>query len=109
MSLGWGLIAIVGLTVLTLVTRGFFFISERELPIPGWLTQGLRYAPLAALAAVVAPELVLQQGQFIDTWRDPRPYAAAAGLAVFFWRRDILSTIAAGMVIFLALRFGLGW
>ena len=34
-----------------LLTRGFFFIGEREIPIPPWLRQGLRYAPLAALAA----------------------------------------------------------
>ena len=41
-----GVIAIVGLAVLTVATRGFFFLTEREIPIPGWLRQGLRYAPL---------------------------------------------------------------
>ena len=58
-----GVIATVGLAVLTVATRGFFFLTEREIPIPGWLRQGLRYAPLAALAAVVLPEIVLTQGQ----------------------------------------------
>ena len=46
-------LAIVGLAVITLVTRGFFLIPEREWPLPTWLREGLRYAPLAALAAVV--------------------------------------------------------
>ena len=109
MSLGWGLVAILGLAVLSVVTRGFFFLTERELPIPVWLTQGLRYAPLAALAAVVAPEVVLTQGHLISTWKDARPFAMLAGLAWFFWRRDILGTILAGMAVLLLLKLGLGW
>ena len=48
---------------ITLLTRTFFLIPRRELPMPGWLPQGLRYAPLAALAAVLVPEIVMTQGE----------------------------------------------
>jgi branched-subunit amino acid transport protein len=109
MSLIEGLLAIFGLTVLTIVTRGFFFLTERELPMPAWLLQGLRYAPLAALVAVIAPEIVMTQGHLIGSWRDARLFAAAAGLAYFFWRRGILGTIVTGMAVLLSLRLGLGW
>lgn len=109
MSLVEGLIAIAGLTVLTILTRGFFFLTERELPMPAWLLQGLRYAPLAALVAVIAPEIVMAQGQLITTWQDARLFAAAAGLAYFAWRRGILGTIVTGMAVLLPLRLGLGW
>ena len=102
-------LAIVGLTVLTVLTRGFFLLTEREIPIPDWLREGLRYAPLAALAAVVVPEVVLTQGQLITTWQDARPYAAVAGAAYYFWRRDILGTILTGMAVLLPLKLGLGW
>jgi branched-subunit amino acid transport protein len=106
---GWeGYIAVIGLAVITVVTRGFFFISEREVPIPNWLRQGLRYAPLAALAAVVVPEIVMQQGRLIATVLDARLYAALAAAAWFWWRRDILGTIVVGMVVLLPLRLGLG-
>ena len=104
-----GVIATVGLAVLTVATRGFFFLTEREIPIPGWLRQGLRYAPLAALAAVVLPEVVLTQGQLIGTWQDARVFAAVAGAGYFWWRRDILGTIVVGMSVLLPLRLGLGW
>ena len=104
-----GLIAIAGLTVLTILTRGFFFLTERELPMPAWLLQGLRYAPLAALVAVIAPDIVMTQGQLITTWKDARLFAAAAGLAYFAWRRGILGTIVTGMAVLLPLRLGLGW
>lgn len=103
------LIAVLGLTVITVVTRGFFFLTEREVPIPAWLRQGLRYAPLAAMAAVVVPEVVMLQGQLIATWQDARLFAVAAGAAWFWWRRGILGTILVGMAVLLPLRLGLGW
>jgi branched-subunit amino acid transport protein len=107
---GWeGVLAVLGLTGLTIATRGAFFLSRREVPIPEWLRQGLRYAPLAALAAVVLPEVLMTGGQFIGHWRDARVFAAIAGAAYFWWRRDILGTIVTGMAVLLPLRLGLGW
>ena len=35
--------------------------------------------------------------------------ALDAGAAWFWWRRDILGTILAGMAVLLPLRLGLGW
>ena len=104
-----GVVVIVGLALITLLTRAFFLLPRREVPLPAWLRQGLRYAPLAALTAVVAPEVLLSQGQLIHTFKDARLYAAAAGAAWFFWRRGILGTIVAGMTVLLSLRFALGW
>ncbi|RZU00583.1 branched-subunit amino acid transport protein [Rivibacter subsaxonicus] len=105
------LLAVVGLTVITVFTRCFFFISEREIAMPGWLKRGLRYAPLAALAAVVVPEIVMVQGELITApWRDARVYSAVVATLYFFcWRRDILGTIVTGMLVLLPLRIGLGW
>lgn len=109
MSTWEAIVAVLGLTVITVVTRGFFFLTEREVPIPAWLRQGLRYAPLAAMAAVVVPEVVMLQGQRIATWQDARLFAVAAGAAWFWRRRGILGTILVGMAVFLPLRLGLGW
>jgi len=102
-------ITIVGLAAITVVTRSFFLFSDRELVLPGWVQRGLRYAPLAALAAVVVPEVVMTQGVLIDTWRDARLFAVAAATAYFLWRRGMLGTIVSGMAVLLALRLGLGW
>jgi branched-subunit amino acid transport protein len=105
----YAVVAILGLGVITVLTRAFFMIPERELPLPGWLKQGLRYAPLAALAAVVAPEVVMTKGELIDTWKDARLFGAAAATAYYFWRRSILGTILSGTAVLLVLRLGLGW
>ena len=103
------LAAIAGMTLISFVTRGFFLLPQRELPLPHWLLQGLRYAPLAALAAVVVPEIVMTQGELIQTWKDPRLFAVAVSTIYFFWRRGILGTIVSGTAVMLALRLGLGW
>lgn len=103
------LVTILGLGVITVVTRCFFLFSERELVLPAWVQRGLRYAPLAALTAVVVPEVVMAHGELIDTWRDARLFAVAAATAYFFWRRGILGTIVTGMAVLVPLKLGLGW
>ena len=109
MSTWEAVIAILGLACITVATRGFFLYPERDLPLPAWLRQGLRYAPLAALAAVVAPEIVMQQGHLIGTFEDARIYATLTATAYFFWRRGILGTIVTGTLVMVGLRTGLGW
>ena len=102
-------IVIVGMAVITLLTRGFFFLQRAQLPMPAWLTEGLRYAPLAAMVAVVAPEIVMTHGHLISTWKDARLYGTAAATAWYFWRRDMFGTIVVGTAVLLTLRLSLGW
>ncbi len=105
----WTLAIIVGLACVTVVARSFFFISSRPWSLPHWAHRGLQYAPIAALAAVIVPEIVMTQGQLVGNWQDARLYAAAAGMAVFFWRHDVLLTMLGGMAVYLPLHLGLGW
>jgi branched-subunit amino acid transport protein len=97
----WTLLVIVGLACVTVVARCFFFLSSRAWSLPGWVQRGLQYAPIAALSAVVLPEVVMAQ--------DARLFAAVAGLAAYAWRRDVLATIVCGMVVYLPLHLGFGW
>lgn len=102
-------LTIAGLALITLLTRSFFLIPHREIPLPAWLQRGLRYAPLGALVAVAVPEVVMSGGEVIDTLLDARIAASLAATAYFFWRRDILGTILSGTAVMLACRLGLGW
>ena len=103
------ILTIVGLGAITVITRSFFLVPDKEVPIPAWLREGLRYAPLAAMAAVVVPELLMTQGELIHTWRDARVFGALAGALYFWWRRGMLGTIVVGTSVMLVLRFVLGW
>ena len=70
MTDGWTLLTIVGMTVVTVITRCFFFISEREWKLPEWAQRGLLYAPIAALTAVIAPDILMANGALAPVWRD---------------------------------------
>jgi branched-subunit amino acid transport protein len=117
MSLQWfnddTLLTIVLMAAITVISRSFFFISDAHWTLPQWAQRGLQYAPIAALSAVVTPELVMTQGVFIHTVLDARLYGAVAGAAYFFWRKGagnaVLGTIVCGMAVYLPLHMGLGW
>lgn len=97
------------LVAITLVTRCLFFLSERPWTLPDWARRGLDVAPVAALAAVIVPELVMSQGELIGTWRDARLYGAVAGCAWYAWRGGVLGTIVTGMAVYVPLHVVWGW
>ena len=105
----WTLITIAGLAAVTVITRCFFFISSKPWHLPLWVQRGLQYAPIAALSAVILPEIVMTDGHFLTTWQDARLYAAAIGAAYFFWRKSVFGTILSGMAVYLPLHLALGW
>jgi branched-subunit amino acid transport protein len=106
---GWTLAVILGLAAVTVLTRCFFFILDRPWSLPAWAHRALQYAPVAALAGVVAPEVVMANGHLVATWQDARLFAALAGVAVYFWRRSVLQTLILGMAVYLPLHLLLGW
>ena len=105
----WTIFVIVGMAGVTVLTRCFFFILDRPWSLPYWAHRALRYAPVAALAGVVIPEVVTTNGQLVATWQDARLYAALVGALVFFWRRSVLATLIVGMAVYLPLHLSLGW
>ena len=105
----WTLFIIVGMAGVTVLARCFFFILDRPWTMPAWAHRALRYAPVAALAGVVLPEVVMSNGHLVASWQDARLFAAAAGALAFFWRRSVLVTLILGMAVYLPLHLRLGW
>ena len=109
MSWGYGAVAILGLAAVTFITRGLFLFSERELRFPEPLQRALQVAPLAAIVAVIAPEIFLRQGELIGTWHDARLAAALAATLFYAWRPGVLGPLLAGLAVYMPLHIGLGW
>ncbi|MFC5496746.1 AzlD domain-containing protein [Caenimonas terrae] len=105
----WTLLAIAGLAAMTVLSRCFFFILDRPWSLPDWAHRALNYAPVAALAGVVVPEVVMADGHLVTSWQDARLFAALAGAIVYFWRRSVLLTLVLGMAVFLPLHLRMGW
>jgi branched-subunit amino acid transport protein len=73
--------------------------------LPPRVQHALRYAPAAAMAAIVLPDLVLSGGSIsLNVTNNPK-LLAGIGAAVFFVAtRRMLGTIVVGMVLFTVLR-----
>ena len=103
---GW---TIIGCGVVTLVARGFFLFPERAVRLPERLERALQVAPLAALFAVLAPEVFLAHGELVGTWRDARLPAVAAATLWYLWRPGTLGPLLAGLALYLPAKLWLGW
>ncbi len=105
----WTLAVIAGLAAVTVLARCFFFILDRPWSLPGWAERALQFAPVAALAGVVAPEVVMANGQLVATLLDARIFATAAAVALYFWKKSVMLTLLGGMAVYLPLHLALGW
>lgn len=99
---------IVGLAGLTFLARACFILPGSRLRLPPTLERVLRYAPAAALVAIIVPDLFRVDGEIRVAFDNPRLLAGVVAFGVAAWRRDILLTIAAGMLALLAAGWLLG-
>jgi branched-subunit amino acid transport protein len=104
---------IAALVVATAATRSSFWLVGHHITIPKRVQEILRYAPACALAAIVAPDLLLgTQGQLQLTVSNPKLLAGIAAVVFYLVRRNMLQTIVFGMLVFTGLRvfhlFGAG-
>ena len=97
-------LTILGMTLVTAVTRAMFLIGGERMVLPARVQRMLRYAPAAALAAVVLPDVLGTPEGLSFAPSNHEFYAALAGLGWFLWRRSMLGTIVVGMVVFTFLR-----
>lgn len=97
-------LAIGLLTLATILTRCSFFFLGHAVKLPPKVQHALRYAPAAALAAIVAPDLVMANGALHLSWMNPKLVAGICAAAFFMTTRHLLGTIAVGMAVYSLLR-----
>ena len=99
---------IVGMGLVTLGTRGFFMYLGDRVRMPELILRSIRYAPLAAIVAILAPEILMPDGateisQF--NWAIPQIWAGLAAFIAFAWMRSMLPTLIIGMLVYSVLRY----
>ena len=90
----------------TFVTRGFFFLLAGS-RMPAWLQHALGYVPAVALAAIIAPDLLVSGGAVSVGWTNIKLMAGLAATVFFLWTRNVLATLVFGMTVFTLLRLTL--
>ena len=96
--------AIFGMMFVTAFTRALFLIGGERTVLPERVQRMLRYAPAAALIAVVLPDVLVTDEGVSFALSNHDFYATLAGLAWHLLRRSMVETIIVGMLVFTALR-----
>lgn len=98
-------LTIILMTLATIITRSSFFLLGDRVKLPGKVQHALRYAPAAALAAIIAPDLFVTGGDALhETLLNPKLLAAIGASLFFIGTRRMLGTIIVGMALFTVLR-----
>jgi branched-subunit amino acid transport protein len=93
------------LALATAATRSSFWLIGHHITIPKRVQEMLRFAPACALAAIVAPDLVLgSDGQPLLDASNLKLVAGIVATIYYLLRRNMLETIIFGMAFFTALR-----
>jgi len=98
------LLAIVALMLCSVITRAGYLLFGDRLPLPGNVRRALRYAPVAALVAIIVPDLLPWDGS-AGVVLDMRLPAAVVAAIVMVRTRSAMLTIVVGMLTFWALRW----
>ena len=91
--------------IITYLIRLSFIYAFGRLNLPDWFSRGLRYVPPAVLSAIILPELANWDGQEVNlSWTNPQILAGIVAILVAWRTRNVLLTLAAGLLCFLLLR-----
>lgn len=98
----WSAFALLAIT--TLVTRGSFIVIGERGRLPAVVQRALRYAPAAALSALIVPDLLLVQGSFEPL--NPKLFAGLVVIAVALkWRNPWLPFLTGMCMLWTARTF----
>ncbi len=84
--------------LLTFLTRLSFIALLGRVETSPRLARALKFVPPAILSAIIVPELVVRDGALAVGAGNPRLWAGLLAAAVAWYTRNVLATIAVGMV-----------
>lgn len=97
-------LSFVLITLATVATRSGLLLAGRRLVIPPRVESALRYAPACALAAIIAPDLLVSAGEIQLVAANPRLAGGIAGATIYLFTRSTIGTIFGGMAAFWLVR-----
>src|ERR1700687_2611682 len=99
----WLMLLVIGAITYTIRLSCIGLLGQREMP--ALLLKALRFVPIAVLPAIILPQLFLRNNTLALSVQNPR-WIAGMLAAIVAWRtRNVLLTIAVGMVALWVLEF----
>lgn len=106
LDLWYAVLAIAALTLNTVITRCGYLLFGDRIPLSPAVRRALKYAPVAALAAIVVPEMAPWTAAG-PQW-DWRLIAGLAAVPAFLLSRSITLTMVVGMMVLWGCRWLFG-
>ena len=92
-------LVIAGMGLITFLLRLAFIFGANRIKIPALVQQSLKYAAPAVLSAIVFPELAAPGGTMDLSPGNARLVAGILAAFVAWRTKNVLLTIAAGMIV----------
>lgn len=102
-------IGLVGLMLMTLLTRCGVLLLPRPISLTPRLQRALRFAPMAAIAAVIVPSVLAQPSA--AGWLDllhPKTLSALTCLLAWWWSRQMAVCLLSGLAVYVITKLALG-
>lgn len=97
-------IMVAGMALVTFAVRYPVMMLVGKIPLPDRVFRALRYVSPAVLAAIIAPAVLMPDGQTLELTPGNSYLVAAVIAALIAWRtKNLLLTIVIGMGVFLVL------
>lgn len=102
----WLMLLVIGAITYAIRLSCIGLLGQRDMP--ALLLKALRFVPIAVLPAIILPQLFLRNNTLALSLQNPRWIAGILAGTVAWRTRNVLLTIAVGMVALWVLEFVLG-
>lgn len=99
------LLIIIGMGVVTFAIRLAPIVLLEKVTLPPLVRQGLRFVPPAVLTAIISPEMLIPGGQFDLSLGNFRLLAGMLAIVIAWRTRNLLATLAGGMLCLWLLQY----
>ena len=89
---------IIGMGIITYAIRLSMIVMSGQIEISGNLQRALRFVPPAVLSAIILPEMIQPGGTLDISLGNERLLAGLIAIAVAWFTKSLLWTVAIGMI-----------
>jgi branched-subunit amino acid transport protein len=101
-------ITLVGMGIVTYLTRALFIFGMKGDTLPPFVIRWLSYVPVAVLAAIICPMIAAPKKHLDLTYGNPYLLAGIVATVIALATKNLILTVIGGMGAILLLKFLMG-
>jgi len=97
------IITVIGMLIVTYIPRMLPAVGLSRLKLPDWLLEFLDYIPVAVLAALLLPSIVVQNGHIALSLSNHYLIAAIPAFIAAIFKRNLFIPVIVGLAAYILL------